>query len=382
MKITLKIRQAGRLVTAPRARNSRRAGSILLVAFFALFMMLGFCALAVDYGTSVVIKNHLQRTCDAAALAGATQLLQTKILATDQANATARAIETAGKNGYTIDASNISFNAASTRIRVSKVVTRKFLFGAAIGIPNGQVPATALAGRTYIGGMTGLDPLGVTRKTYETYVPSASNPTPGPVTLQLTRNTAEPFGPLNSDTTNGSTIWNIAALDLRPGDSGNSGAQFQRDVTSGNNNTQVNIGQNVDPLGSSITSQGANLQDGIQALINQAANSPWNDTGQYQYSASQANKSAIPNYPSNDPRIIYILVSDDGYGANNSNPKLNLAYYAPVYIEGPVAYTKGSNPTAYLNVRFLMSNLSSSTTGIVLSTGTTDTGLSVARLLG
>ncbi len=382
MKITFGTTQVKKSVTAPRARSSRRAGNILVPVFFALVMMLGFCALAVDYGTSVVIKNQLQRTCDAAALAGAAELAQTKIPATDRANATAQAIATAGKNGYTISASDINFDTASTQIRVSKIVTRNFLFGAFIGIAKGQVPATALAGRTYIGGMKGLDPLGVTRRTYDTYAPSASNPNPGPVRLQLTRNTQEAFGPLNSEMPNGSTVWNVVALDLRPGNSGNSGALFQSDVISGANDVQVNIGQTVDPLGSSTTSQGAKLEAGIAARITQAASAPWNDAGQYRYAYNAANRNALPSYPSDDPRIMYILVSADGYGANNSNPKLNLIYYAPVYIEDPVNFTQGNNPTAYLNVRFLNSNLSSSTSGIVLSTGTADTGLSVVRLLG
>lgn len=361
--------------------SSRRRGSILLIVYFSLFMMLGFCALAVDYGTSVVVKNQLQRTCDAAALAGAAELTITKVAAIDRANATTQAIETARENNITITSSNISFSSDSLQIRVSVVLPRKFLFGAVIGIPNGQVPATALAGLTYVSGFKGLDPLGVTRQTYERYVPREAVPVPGVVNLQLTRNTKEQFGPLNQDaaTLTDSSLYNVAALDLRPGNSGNSGAQFQTDVATANNDTQVKIGDIVDPLGSSITSQGADLVAGIQARINKATQAPWSDVHQYEYINTP---NALPDYPDNDPRIIYILVSDDGYAADNSNPKLTLAYFAPVYIEKPVSYTKGGNtPTAILTVRFLPGVLRSTADGLILSNNTVDTGVKVVRLL-
>ena len=361
--------------------SSRRRGSILLIVYFSLFMMLGFCALAVDYGTSVVVKNQLQRTCDAAALAGAAELTKTKVVDIDRANATTAAIETARQNNTTITSSNISFSSDSLQIRVSVVLPRRFLFGAAIGIPNGQVPATALAGLTYVSGFRGLDPLGVTRQTYQRYVPRVGVPVPGIVNLQLTRDTKEQFGPLNADaaTLTDNSLYNVSALDLRPGNSGNSGAQFQTDIATANNDTQINIGDSVDPLGSSTTSQGANLTSGIQARIDKATQAPWLDVHQYEYANTP---NALPNYPDNDPRIMYILVSDDGYSANNSNPKLTLAYFAPVYIEGPVSYTKGSNPTAIFPVRFLPGLLRSSADGLVLSNNTVDTGIKVVRLLG
>ncbi|HVF85422.1 MAG TPA: Tad domain-containing protein, partial [Abditibacteriaceae bacterium] len=255
---------------------SRRKGSALVVVAASLFMFLGFCALSVDYGTSVVVKNRLQRMCDAAALAGAVELLQTKIPATDEANARAQAIEAASKNGTTLVASNITFSDNSTKIRINKIEPRKFLFGAAIGIPNGQVPATALAGRTYVTGLKGLDPLGVTNATYQKFVPNAAHPNPGVVGLVLTRDTKEKFGPMNSDNVNnGNTAFNVSALDLRHDNSGNSGAQFQTDLTFGNDNTQLNIGDQVDPLGSSVTSQGQKIERAILDRIEQAKGAPW-----------------------------------------------------------------------------------------------------------
>ena len=55
---------------SPKKRLApRRSGNVILLTGFSLVVMLGFAALAVDYGISVNTKNRLQRTCDAAALA-------------------------------------------------------------------------------------------------------------------------------------------------------------------------------------------------------------------------------------------------------------------------------------------------------------------------
>ena len=349
---------------------SRRRGSVLVIVAASLLALMGFCAISVDYGISVTEKNRLQRTCDAAALAGASQLKVTGITATDLDNARAEAMKTAARNGVTLASGDIMPDGTSTTlIRVSKVSPRKFLFGAAIGIPNGQVVASSLAGRSYVTGVKGLQPLGVSRQTYLKYVPTAANPNPGSVDLVLARNTQEKFGPLNSEaislSTNGNgtknwpgnTVFNVISLDLRYSNSGNSGALFQDDLASGNNPTQINLGSLVDPLGSSVTSQGNKM------------------------------KQAIDDRISTSTRTMYILVGDDGYAANNSNPKLSLAYFAPVRVETAVTFTRGSNPTAVITVTFLPGELGGAATGLILDsavfgTGETDTGLSALRLLG
>lgn len=392
MKIVVQRKEAETSKTTVEQGRSRRKGSVVVFVAATLFMMLGFCALAVDYGTSVAIKNHLQRTCDAAALAGAAELLATKVPATDKANAIQEAKNAASNNRVTIEDSDITFPDALTRIRVSKVQPRKFLFGWFAGMTQGKVPATALAGRTYVTGLKGLDPLGVTMQTYRYFTPTERNPSPAPASLVLTRNTQEEFGPKNfladgttANTVNNGSTFNVAALDLRHDNSGNSGALFQSDVATANNDYQANIGDIVDPLGSSVVSQGNKLARGIQDRIDRATGAPWFDTGQHQYDYTANgvnNKKAIPDYLEGNPRIIYILVSRDGYSANNSNPKLNLQYFAPVYIEGPVDFTKGNAPQAVLKVRFMPGDLSNAASGIVLSTTGVDTGLSVVRLMG
>jgi hypothetical protein len=328
-----------------RRAAQRRRGSVVLLTAGGVLACLGFCALAVDYGTSVVVKNKLQRTCDAAALAGATELKRTGVDATDFANARARAINIAAQNGVTIASSDVTFPTYNT-VRVGAVQQRRFLFGGAIGIPTGRVSAAAVAGRSYVRGITGALPLGITRKTYETYRPSSAVPNPGAIRMRMARNTQEKFGPMNSDDTSseGQVSWDFLALDLRYGNSGNSGALFQDELANGSAQ-QTTINQMIDPLGSSITSQGNKLDLAIQERLQRSAGAPWFNNG---------SNYTFPNYKPDDPRLVWILVGDDGYPANNSNPQLNLKYFAPAYIERQVQTTGGgNNRETWLTIRLM-----------------------------
>ena len=42
-----------------RRRPARRAGSVVTVVALCMTVLLGFCAMAVDYGTLVITKNRL-----------------------------------------------------------------------------------------------------------------------------------------------------------------------------------------------------------------------------------------------------------------------------------------------------------------------------------
>ncbi len=366
-------RKTGATMLKTRAGASRN-GSITVVTVLGLLGLLGFCALATDYGMSVVIKNKLQRVCDASALAGATELLKSGVTNTNYDNARYQAKLTAYQNGVTLVDSDVTFPTFRT-VRVGVAQRRNFFFGGAIGIPTGQVAAAAVAGRSYVNALTGALPLGITRATYYNFRPTDAHPNPGSINLRLTRNTQEQFGPLNTDNlNNGNTTFDVAALDLRYGNSGNSGALFQNELTNGSA-SQTIIGTQIDPLGSSITSQGNKLAQAIQDRINQAAGAPWYDNG---------SNYTTGTYPAGDPRVVYILVGADGYAANNSNPKLDLTFFAPAYITGPVTSTnKGGNTQTFLPLRFLPAvGLSSLATGFTLSEADNDTGLTVVRLTG
>jgi Flp pilus assembly protein TadG len=369
----------------PFPLSKKRKGSVLVIVAGALMMILGFGALAVDYGTSVVIKNRLQRVSDAAALAGGSQLRQTGVDATDYYNARVKAIDNAFRNGITISAADVTF---PTRAQCVVTITtqRRFLFGSAIGVPTGRVNARAMAGRYAVRGLSGAVPLGITRQTFNRFRPTDTNPVPRPVSLGQVRNTQERFGPLNSEsaTITDSTMFNMVALDLRFGTSGNSGALFQEEVAAGSA-SRTNINQLIDPLGSSLNSQGEKLIRGINTRLQNAISwgDPYSTTTPSKYDFTQ---STFPKIDMNNPRVIWILVGDDGYNANNSNPQLNLQYFAPAYVMGPAREVRepdGSMRT-YLDVRLMPTGeLNQNTPNIIVSDNPDeDTGMAVLRLLG
>ena len=72
MALQLHRRGIGILTRGPQRR--RRAGSVLLVAMFALVVLLGCAALTIDVGMVGVRASRLQGVCDASALAGAGNL--------------------------------------------------------------------------------------------------------------------------------------------------------------------------------------------------------------------------------------------------------------------------------------------------------------------
>jgi len=53
---------------------SGQSGAVAIMTAIMMFLLLGFAAFAVDFGYSYVVKNELQNTADAAALAGASVL--------------------------------------------------------------------------------------------------------------------------------------------------------------------------------------------------------------------------------------------------------------------------------------------------------------------
>jgi Flp pilus assembly protein TadG len=54
-------------------------GSIMVLTALGLVAFLGLASLAVDMGHLYVVRNELQNTADAAALAGASNLIQTHL---------------------------------------------------------------------------------------------------------------------------------------------------------------------------------------------------------------------------------------------------------------------------------------------------------------
>jgi len=343
---------------ASQNRASRRGGSVIVIVSLSLIVLLGFSALAVDYGMLVSDANRLQRACDASALAGATQLKKTGNDVTDVANARQAATDMMAQ--YKIagfDPNTITFSPLFNRITVPANATRNYFFAGAFKLINPNSPATgrvarqAIAGRAALRGVPAASPLAITTTDYLAFK--------GGIAFEdrLIDNNRQDFVPTT-----------MVALDLRLGNSGKSPAIFENDLTYGTPGTTI-IGQAVNnSLNASLNAQGAKMQNAIDARIEQAKAAPWNDTG------STYN---FPDYPSDDPRIITIMVADPN-PADNSNPMITARYFVSVYIEG----FRSDNIGTFLQMRILpVHTFSSDRTGLIVGDdGTPFTGPSVIGL--
>lgn len=317
---------------ATRTRSRRKGVTIVLVSF-AMIVLLGFCAFAVDYGMMVSDANRMQRAADAAALAGATQLMVSGIdplsIQNDQTQAKYLAAMAGWRNGVTINQNDITFPTSNT-IVVPATNTRAFFFGRALGLQQGTVTRQARAGKQALNGIDNAVPLAITTTDYALHKDGS------PFEFPLIDNNKYDFNPGTID-----------ALDLRTDLSGKSGAVFQNDLTYGYNGT-VYIGEKIDnTLNANLSSENNKLDTAMNQRITDAANASYADTG---------NNYTFPNYPAGDERVFSMIVADPNPLSNN-NPTLNARFFVPVYI----VKTRTSSGNEYLKLRILPSYTFSST---------------------
>ena len=340
--------------------NSRvRRGSVTLVVAMSLVAILGFGALAVDYGTMVTTRNRLQRACDAGALAGAAELPATTT--TSIASATNYAVTTTGQNLVSSSETTISFP-STTKIKVSAARQVRFLFAPILGMTSGAVTATATAGRSNLAGVPYNVPLAITVDDYNNHVDGRR------LTVRLIDNNRQDF-------VNGT----VTALDLRDDNSGKSVAGFQEDLTNGwyepvYFDQQINSALNAD-----LSSQGPKLENAMGDRFTRAAGAPWYDDGPGSGNYGNNSSYTFPNYPNDDPRIVTLIVADPSE-ADNNNPQLTARRFAPVYVEETF---KRSGDT-YMTIRILPGkSYNNDDPNIVIGDDSTlSTGLTVIRLLG
>ena len=338
-------------------RGARRQGVTIVMMALALASLLGFGAIAVDYGMMVADANRMQRACDAAALAGATELCTTgndaASIALDTTRARALAVAVAARNNTTVNPNDITFPTYN-KIRVPATAARVSFFAAAIGNTGGVLNRFAQAGRLPLKGLTGASPLAITTNDFNTYRNGTS------FEVKLIRNQDTNFDPGTA-----------SSLDLRLDSSGKSGAVFQDDLQYGYSGQTV-LGQ---PINSALTadvgSQGAKLETAFSARFTAANNAPYNDNG---------SNNQYPNYPVGDPRIITIMVADPS-PANNNNPSLTARAFVNVYIE---SMRSPGNKANYFRIRILptRSYNSQDPNVIVVDDGSAITGPSAVVLSG
>ncbi|RWZ58212.1 hypothetical protein EQV77_10565 [Halobacillus fulvus] len=115
----------------------KEEGNVLVFFALSLVILCGMVALVVDGGVLFFEKSRLQKSLDAAALAGAQELLVSQSLAETEA------ISYAGKNGYPIASGNVDTGADF--VEVTESVNKSLTFARVLGINDADVPASARA---------------------------------------------------------------------------------------------------------------------------------------------------------------------------------------------------------------------------------------------
>jgi hypothetical protein len=115
-------------------------GAVMVIVAFALIVIFGFAAFAVDFGLAYNSKANLQTAADAAALAGAQDLPHASI-------ATSTAYTYADANGCSQDQTTIitPYNGDSSMIEVICSDTVEYYFAQVLGINNTAITARAVA---------------------------------------------------------------------------------------------------------------------------------------------------------------------------------------------------------------------------------------------
>ncbi len=333
--------------------HRKRSGNVLIIVCCSMVVLLGCCALAVDYGRMVATKNHLQRTCDASALAGAAELPASD--AVRIGNATHHASLTARQNGVNNTEVTIEFPAAQ-QIRVTANRQVSFLFAPLLGLKSGLVNATALAGRSNVADVPYVSPLAMTVQDYETFKNGAL------FEGRLVDNNRQDF--LNGT---------IAPLDLREENSGKSTDDFEEDLKWGWYHKIYFDQQTTSVLNASLNSTTQKIKNALKNRIERSGKAPWFNPG-----PTPDSPYTFPNFKQDDPRILIILVAEQN-PANNNNPKLLPRKFAPIYVE---KFDDRGQDT-YLIGRILPGLTLSNDNGYVKvgDENTPNTGLSVIRLL-
>jgi hypothetical protein len=300
--------------------------------------------MVVDYVTISVDANRLQRACDAAALAGVSQLKRTgglvvaaadlaNLPTVDTANAATVAVNVAASNNVAITTDNVSFSSNNTRVRVSATATRSFFFAPIMGIRDGRVTRSATAGvapgnslSTARGGPR-VAPIGISIETYEAYKNDRANHHD----VTLIRQNKQTFG-----------LDDAVLFDLR-NQSGKSGDKM-RDQLNGSEIQVSSVGDLETTLNAATGSESRKLADGLDTLFEDAAGAPWYDNG----STTTYNNIVAGTSPRTNPRVVHLIVTPSTSNPNNGTYNTEIKAFVPVYIE---SYNDGSTTT--MRLRFL-----------------------------
>ncbi len=155
-----------------RDKTNNEKGIAMIMVVIAMVVIIGFAALAVDFGNAATRKSRLQNACDAAALAGAQALTDIDEAADIAENIFKKNIKS-NINNAEIWVPEISFPDVGTvknhKIRVSSNEEFETILLRILGKSKMTVSAYAAAVNGPIGGASGLRPFGIDIHTWENY---------------------------------------------------------------------------------------------------------------------------------------------------------------------------------------------------------------------
>jgi hypothetical protein len=172
-----------------KQRGGERGQGLIIFAL-GLSIFLAFTALTTDVGLILHERRELQKTADAAALAGAQELPESQVLAASNAQ------DWAERNGIDFsEGDDVQITLAADHTSVNVEVTREasFFFGRVIGLTTVDVHASATAKVGSPAALSGVLPFGV--------LESAINYDGTPTTIKYDANqpTNGNFGPIRID---------------------------------------------------------------------------------------------------------------------------------------------------------------------------------------
>ncbi|MBN2089296.1 hypothetical protein JW964_06770 [candidate division KSB1 bacterium] len=279
-------------------------GNILAFSAIGLGVLFGFAALSVDIGYMLTARNQLQSAVDAAALAGAAQLVNS------QSSAINAAIQFAGRNTFVnqtvqLSVADISFP-TPTRIQVQTTQPINLFFSRVLGIQTANISAMAVAELGTIVGTGGTKPWAV---------PDFGWTTGTPVVIKS--------GVLGAPATNPGYFYPVDFPPLNRGTPETGAQAYEENITYGadseifiGDQLQVEPGNMVGPT-----------QQGVNSLIDQ-------DPGAYWDGSSIVN-SDFPGYSS--PRIVKVPLYDPNLApesGRNSVTVIGLAAFFIMNISG------------------------------------------------
>jgi len=146
-------------------------GNIIILVALSMVMLMGFAALAIDGGSLYQTRRQMVNAADAAALAGAQELIRQRYEDNfSSSEVVGKAVEYGLRNGSDsgrVEVTPDYFNENNDTITVITNKTVEYSFARVLGFSNSEVSATATAFVAPPNPVTGLRPIGVSRSLVE-----------------------------------------------------------------------------------------------------------------------------------------------------------------------------------------------------------------------